>query len=132
MYRLTREGTLADLLSSELRTAFAYCSSVPSGRELKSSDVSRSFERTSVCGLGDGCPADAQTFSSTIIGLRGDKPVALQLLLMLLDDNAIERALMYVSVYSTCCMRPGSSREAASVSAARDRFSGPKTLMLSG
>lgn len=95
-------------------------------------DLNRS--RAEVCedvqgGEGEDCSCDP---SLTVIWLSGSKPVAFQPETIFPDTSALSRARMYIFVYSTRCIRPESSREAASVSAATARFKGEKAVTSRG
>lgn len=72
------------------------------------------------------------SFSSTLIGDNGHRPVALKPE-RIFDELSVDcLTRMYIDVYSLRRMRPRSSREAVSVLVASARFSGENTLTSSG
>ena len=60
-----------------------------------------------ICGV-EGCLAGlVLSFSSTVTGLKGHKPVARQPARMLDDVKAFVLARMYISVHAALWIRPG-------------------------
>ena len=125
---MTSNARLLAFWTLAIYNAFACYSSVPSGGLLKRRERSRPVVGVKLYYV----VRCVRSFSSTVIGNKGYRPVALNLLRMFDNRNACSLAQIYIDVYSLHAMQLGSSRETALVSAASVCFSSENTLTSSG